>query len=37
MQGVQNVAGYLKKSLEGITDGNYVTAEYDGEISYADS
>lgn len=37
MQGVQNVAGYLKKSLEGITDVNYVTAVYDGEISYADS
>lgn len=37
MQGVKNVAAYLKKSLEGITDVNYVTAEYDGEISYADA
>jgi hypothetical protein len=37
MQGVKNVAAYLKKSLDGITDVNYVTAEYDGEISYADA
>ncbi len=37
MSQVKNVAAYLKKSLEGITDVNYVTAEYDGEISYADS
>lgn len=37
MKDVKNVAAYLKKSLEGITDVNYVTAEYDGEISYADA
>lgn len=36
MKDVKNVAVYLKKSLEGITDVNYVTAQYDGEISYAD-
>ncbi len=37
MQPVKNVAGYLKESLEGITDLNYVLAQYDGEISYADT
>ncbi len=36
MKDVKNVAVYLKKSLEGITDVNYVTAQYEGEISYAD-
>ncbi|MSP54188.1 MAG: hypothetical protein EXR69_01050 [Myxococcales bacterium] len=37
MQGAKNVAVYLKKSLDGITDVNYVLAQYDGEISYADA
>lgn len=37
MASVTNVAAYLKASLEGITDVNYVTAQYDGEISYADA
>ncbi len=37
MKDVKNVASYLKKSLLGITDINYVVAEYDGEISYADA
>lgn len=37
MNQVQNVAGYLKKSLAGITDVNWVFAEYSGEIAYADA
>jgi arylsulfatase A-like enzyme len=37
MEQVQNVAAYLKKSLIGITDLNWVLAQYDGEISYADA
>jgi arylsulfatase len=37
MAPVKNVAAYLKRSLEGITDLNWVLAQYDGEISYADS
>jgi len=36
MAPVKNVAAYLEASLEGITDLNYVYAQYDGEISYAD-
>lgn len=37
MDQVQNVAAYLKKSIEGITDLNYVLAQYSGEVSYADT
>ncbi len=37
MKDVKNVAAYLAKSLEGVTDVNYVLASYDGEISYADT
>jgi len=37
MANVQNVAPYLERSLEGITDLSYVLAQYDGEISYTDS
>ena len=34
---VHNVAEYLRPSLAGITDVNWVRAQYSGEISYADS
>ncbi len=37
MQQVSDVAPYLKQSLKGVTDLDYVLARYDGEISYADS
>jgi arylsulfatase A-like enzyme len=37
MQRVKHVAVYLEDSLEGITDLNYVIAQYDGEISYMDA
>jgi len=37
MEGATNVAAYLKPSLEGITDADYILAEYAGEISYTDS
>lgn len=37
MAPVKNVAAYLKKSLEGVTDLAYVLAQYDGEVSYADT
>ena len=36
MDNVNHVAAYLKKSLEGIRDTDYVIAQYDGEISYTD-
>jgi len=36
MDGVKNVAVYLKDSLQGITDVDYVLAQYLGEIAYAD-
>ena len=36
MQQVDGVAAYLKPSLEGITDVDWVLAQYGGEISYAD-
>ena len=37
MERVDHVAAYLESSLEGITDLNWVIAQYDGEISYADA
>ncbi len=37
MEQVTGVAPYLKASLEGITDVNYVIAQYEGELSYTDS
>lgn len=37
MQQVGEVAGYLKPSLEGITDLDWVLAQYAGEISYTDA
>lgn len=37
MSQVKDVASYLKKSLLGITDLDYVLAQYEGEISYADA
>ncbi len=37
MDGVENVAPYLRKSLVGVTDLKYVLAQYDGEVSYADA
>lgn len=37
MQAVKGIASYLLPSLEGITDLNYVLAQYAGEVSYADS
>jgi arylsulfatase len=37
MQRVTGVASYLKPSLEGITDLQYVLSQYDGEVSYTDS
>jgi len=37
MQGVTGYAPYLRKSLEGITDLEYVLAQYRGEVSYADA
>jgi arylsulfatase A-like enzyme len=37
MAQVKNVAPYLKKSLLGITDLEWVLAQYDGEVSYADT
>ncbi len=36
MAQVSNVAAYLAPSLEGITDVDWVIAQYDGEISYQD-
>lgn len=36
MAGAQNIASYLKPSLEGITDADYVLAQYAGEVSYVD-
>lgn len=37
MANVTGVASYLLPSLEGITDLQYVLAQYDGEVSYADT
>ncbi len=37
MAPVKNVAPYLERSLEGVTDLSYVLAQYDGEISYTDA
>jgi arylsulfatase A-like enzyme len=37
MKQVKNVAPYLLKSLAGVTDLRWVLAQYDGEVSYADS
>lgn len=37
MEQVQNVAPYLIDSLQGITDADYVVAQYDGEIAFADA
>lgn len=37
MAKVKNVAPYLEKSLEGVTDLAYVLAQYDGEVSYTDA
>ncbi|MFT5585605.1 MAG: arylsulfatase A-like enzyme [Cognaticolwellia sp.] len=37
MAQVQNVAPYLVDSLNGITDVDYVVAQYDGEIAFADA
>ena len=37
MDQVEGVADYLKESLEGIRDVDWVLAQYDGEIAYADS
>ncbi len=37
MSAVEGIASYLLPSLSGITDLNYVVAQYDGEISYADT
>ncbi len=37
MLGVSGYAPYLAKSLEGITDLEYVLAQYRGEVSYADA
>lgn len=36
MDQVQNVAVYLERSLEGITDVDWVKAQYAGEVSYVD-
>lgn len=36
MQGAQNIAAYLVPSLQGITDADYVLAQYAGEVSYVD-
>ncbi len=36
MDQVQDVAPYLEESLQGITDVEWVLAQYDGEISYTD-
>jgi len=36
MDQVHDVAAYLAPSLEGITDVDWVVAQYDGEISYQD-
>lgn len=37
MAGARDVAAYLEESLRGITDRDYVVAQYDGEISFADA
>ncbi|NOY26794.1 MAG: sulfatase-like hydrolase/transferase [Oligoflexia bacterium] len=37
MQDAQHIASYLKPSLAGITDADYVLAQYAGEVSYTDS
>jgi arylsulfatase A-like enzyme len=37
MDGVTDLPAYLEPSLEGITDLDYVIAEYDGEVAYADT
>ena len=37
MEEVSGVAGYLTESLDGITDVDWVLAQYAGEVSYADA
>ena len=37
MKKVRNVAPYLRESIEGVTDLQYVLAQYDGEVSYDDA
>lgn len=37
MKGLRGIAAYLLPSLRGITDVNWVLAQYSGEISYADT
>jgi arylsulfatase A-like enzyme len=37
MEKVEGVADYLKDSLKGIRDVDWVVSQYDGEIAYADS
>lgn len=37
MAAAQNIAAYLKPSLQGITDADYVLAQYAGEVSYTDA
>lgn len=36
MQGAQHIAAYLVPSLRGITDADYVLAQYAGEVGYVD-
>jgi arylsulfatase A-like enzyme len=36
MEPVHDVAHYFKKSLQGVTDLNWVLAQYAGEVSYTD-
>lgn len=37
MQAADHIAAYLEPSLSGITDADYVLAQYAGEISYTDA
>ncbi|MCK6521914.1 sulfatase [Myxococcota bacterium] len=37
MSEVKGVAAYLQESLQGVTDADWVVAQYDGEISFADA
>lgn len=37
MEKVTNIAWYLERSLAGVTDLDWVIAQYDGEISYLDA
>lgn len=37
MDSIDHLPPYLRESLQGITDVDYVLAQYDGEVAYADA